>query len=192
MRKNTGFTLIELLVVIAIISVLASMIMPALSKAKNRAKSISCVGNLRQVGMGVLLYADENKFRLPTAEPTPSMPIDPAKPLKKIYTIVAPYVGYATNKLPPEKVSIFHCPADNVGRYEREWSSYEWAYPFSGDSLNDLRMGPYRVAASKAPLLYDYENFHPRSVASPKNAFYADGHAGALTTITVVSTNSTD
>ena len=110
-RRPHGFTLIELLVVIAIIAILAAMLLPALSKAKDRANTIACVNNVRQCGLAVQLYIGDFDDHLPYA-------LVPGSPdVNNWQYLVAPYIksgtfsaGTGTTNSDFSK-GIFICPA---------------------------------------------------------------------------------
>src|SRR4030043_291028 len=64
MNKRIGFTLIELLVVIAIIAVLMAILMPALNRVREQGKRAACLNNIKQLGLGWVLYADDNNDKI--------------------------------------------------------------------------------------------------------------------------------
>lgn len=203
--SRRAFTLIELLVVIAIIAILAGMLLPALGKAKRKAQDINCVNNLRQLGIALTSYANDNQDYLPRAEPLPSMnPSSASNGIPRIADVLAPQLGYASGTNQPNN-SVLKCPLDYrydtsgkgipFGYFKAEGTSYEWNPVYNKKKLG--RTGGQRYIVELIPMMYDFENWHNGStrvmnntndldttgvaaLVGAKNCVFTDGHVAAL------------
>ena len=182
MRNKTlgNFTLVELLVVVAIIGILSSLLLPALSKARDYAKSSGCNANQRQLGIAFTAYADDYDGYYPVTAEQPG-----AGAYQEWWYVLLPYVS-------PKQISkssVFVCPGGNDSEIWTSWSQYysyaaNWAI---GQGMTvRKRVGDIRTP-SEMSLLMDgtyktawwhsyYINIAYRHMKGA-NVLFADGHA---------------
>jgi prepilin-type N-terminal cleavage/methylation domain-containing protein len=198
--RGRAFSLIELLVVIAIIGILTALLLPLLNRSKAKARNLTCVSQLRQLGIATRLYAEDNNSRLPTAERLPSLPLSLYQTLPRICDLLGTHVGGFANS---NGVTVFKCPGDNEEFFEVEGSSYMWNSELNGSRIDSgqrfgIGMTSITIATNSAirtrtnitwsaestPLLFDYDDFHPRPPRSGKNGVFMDDHVAPLEIIT--------
>jgi len=150
LREN-GFTLIELLVVMAIIIVLASMLLPSLGRAKEQARMIQCLNNLRQLGISIKLYTDDHNSRVPPSsviEPITGAPKDTRATLGGFDPIPQLLGFYPSAQIRPlhnymKPSEVYRCPVDK-GQAEwpcppilkpTNWKTLGCSYQFNAGAL---------------------------------------------------------
>jgi len=136
-HQRSGFTLIELLVVIAIIALLMAILMPALRKAKEQGRDVVCKSNLRQVGIGANLYAEDNDLYIPRGAAGQS---DTAW-----YQVFIPFLAQQAKDNDYRNVDIYRCPSYPDKEQTICFVINGWTFSSKSDTTGREIMTPTRL-----------------------------------------------
>src|SRR5690554_2162755 len=115
MPSKSGFTLIELLVVIAIIAILAAILFPTFARAREKAREVACMSNMRQIGLGFAMYVEDHR-RLPWDDQTVGGLGEGTAPTWTWRLMLQPYI---------RNTQIFVCPtAPRLSDFDGTWPDY--------------------------------------------------------------------
>jgi prepilin-type N-terminal cleavage/methylation domain-containing protein/prepilin-type processing-associated H-X9-DG protein len=164
--ERAAFTLIELLVVIAIIAILAALLLPALAKAKERAKTISCASNEKQIALAYLMYADDNATLLPVAAASQG---GAAAYATEWLREISPYITKSKESINDLTVqgTASRCPSANLDLIYKiaGISSDMNAFSFGGYGHNFYYLG-YFEGAENVPPPYGYPTWGRQKLSS--------------------------